>query len=80
MNFSLYCSDWTQTNIKFKKLMLLIMRMNDSEKTVLKISMKRTINMEMFASVSILIKYYSYTIKAAVYYTIFHYISSHWYS
>lgn len=53
MNFDLYSSDWTQTNIRFKKLILFAMRMNDSEKTTLKFSLRRVVNMEMFAGVCI---------------------------
>lgn len=55
MNFSLYCSNWTNINIRFKKLILLTMRMNNAEKTTLKVSTKRVVNMEMFASVCIII-------------------------
>ncbi|CAI6347113.1 unnamed protein product [Macrosiphum euphorbiae] len=59
MNFALYSSNWTDMSIKFKKLLLLTMRMNDAENLKMKISMKRVVNMEMFADVrkiNILIK------------------------
>eukprot|EP00102_Acyrthosiphon_pisum_P020077 XP_016657287.1 PREDICTED: uncharacterized protein LOC107882832 [Acyrthosiphon pisum] len=51
MNFALYSSNWTDMSIKFKKLLLLTMRMNDAENLKMKISMKRIVNMEMFADV-----------------------------
>ncbi|CAI6347606.1 unnamed protein product [Macrosiphum euphorbiae] len=51
MNFALYNSNWTDMSIKFKKLLLLIMRMNNAENLKMKISMKRMVNMEMFADV-----------------------------
>lgn len=53
MNFELYSSDWTRMDIKFKKLILLTMLVNESEKTTIRVSMKRVVNMEMFASVRI---------------------------
>lgn len=53
MNFSLYCSDWTSTNINYKKLVLLSMYMNDSEKSTVKMSRRRVVNLEMFGSVRI---------------------------
>lgn len=51
MNFALYCSDWTKMNIKYKKMLLFTMRMNNAEKLKLKISLNRIVNLEMFASV-----------------------------
>ncbi|XP_060877188.1 uncharacterized protein LOC132950023 [Metopolophium dirhodum] len=51
MNFALYSSNWTDMSIKFKKLLLLTMRMNDAENLKMKISMNRMVNMEMFADV-----------------------------
>lgn len=53
MSFALYSSDWTQMDIKFKKLILLTMLVNESEKTTIKVSMKKVVNMEMFAIVRI---------------------------
>jgi len=55
MNFALYSSNWTDLSIKFKKLLLLIMRMNNAENLKMKISMKRMVNMEMFADVRTII-------------------------
>lgn len=54
MNFALYSSDWTKLNIKYKKMILLIMRMNSAEKMKLKVSLKKIVNLEMFASVCII--------------------------
>lgn len=38
-------------DINFKKLILFTMRMNESEKTTLKMTGRRIVNMEMFANV-----------------------------
>jgi len=53
MNFALYSSDWTAMNIKYKNMLLFAMRMNDAEKLKLKISLRKIVNLEMFASVCI---------------------------
>lgn len=51
MNFALYSSNWTNMNIKFKKLLLFTMRVNNAENLKMKISINRLVNMEMFADV-----------------------------
>jgi len=51
MNFALYSSNWTDMNIKFKKLLLFTMRVNNSENLKMKISINRIVNMKMFADV-----------------------------
>lgn len=51
MNFALYSSDWTQMSIEYRKLLLYTMQMNDAEKTILKISPTRIVNLKMFANV-----------------------------
>lgn len=51
MNFALYSSNWTELGMDFKKLICLTMQMNNAEKLVLKISAKKIVNLEMFASV-----------------------------
>nr|UMT69223.1 odorant receptor 24 [Myzus persicae] len=53
MNFALYSSNWTAMSVKFKKLLLFTMRMNDAENLKMQISIKRMVNMEMFADVRI---------------------------
>lgn len=63
LNFSLYSSDWTGRNIEFKKLLLLTMKMNSANKLQIKISLKRIINVEMFAKVSIVSLYHIIFIK-----------------
>jgi len=54
MNFALYSSDWTAMSISYKKMLLFTMRMNDAEKLKLKISLRKIVNLEMFASVCII--------------------------
>ncbi|XP_015372525.1 PREDICTED: uncharacterized protein LOC107167838 [Diuraphis noxia] len=51
INFSLYSCNWTQTDLKFKKLVLLAMRMNDANNFVIKASPKKIINLQVFASI-----------------------------
>lgn len=58
MNIALYSSDWTAMSIKYKNMLLFAMRMNDAEKLKLKISLRKIVNLEMFASVCI---YFIYT-------------------
>jgi len=55
MNFALYSGDWTAMNINYKKMLLFTMRMNDAEKLKLKISLRKIVNLEMFASVCIIL-------------------------
>lgn len=54
MNFSLYSTNWTSMSIENKKLLLFFMRMNNAEKTKIKISTSKIVNLEMFASVCII--------------------------
>jgi len=55
MNFALYSSNWTGMSIKFKKLLLFTMRMNDAENLKMKITKNRMVNMEMFVDVRTII-------------------------
>lgn len=57
MNFALYSSNWTYMSIKFKKLLLLTMQMNSAENLKMKVSIKKMVNMEMFADVRTTILY-----------------------
>jgi len=40
-------------DLKFKKLLLLTMQMNDANQIIMKASMKKIINLQLFASVGI---------------------------
>lgn len=60
MNFALYSSDWTAMSISYKKMLLFTMRMNDAEKLKQKISLRKIVNLEMFASVCIIYFYLYY--------------------
>lgn len=53
MNFALYSCNWTQMNIKFKKLLLLAMQVHTSNGLNMKLTAKLIINLEMFANVRI---------------------------
>lgn len=55
LNFGLYNSNWTEMDLKFKKTMLLAMKMNSSHKRVMKVSPNSAVGLEMFARVSSLI-------------------------
>lgn len=52
VNFGIYSCDWTRMNLKFKKLVLLAMQMNDTNQLVLKCSPKKIINLQLFANVN----------------------------
>lgn len=60
VNFGIYSCDWTNKNLKFKKLLLLTMRMNDAcNKLALKASSKKIINLHLFTSVPIHLLFYN---------------------
>lgn len=54
-------------DLKFKKTLLLAMKMNSSHKRVMKVSPKSSVGLEMFARVSIvillIIKYYLFNLR-----------------
>ncbi|XP_060875404.1 uncharacterized protein LOC132948778 [Metopolophium dirhodum] len=51
VNFALYSCDWTKMDIKFKKLLLLTMRMNDANNFVIRATPRKVVNLQMFANV-----------------------------
>ncbi|CAH1736831.1 unnamed protein product [Aphis gossypii] len=51
VNFNIYCCNWTKMNLKFKKLLLLTMQMNDANRMGIKASPKKIINLQLFASI-----------------------------
>jgi len=53
VNFGLYCCNWTGMDIKFKKLLLMSMKMNNSNQLKLKATPDIYINRPFFATVSI---------------------------
>jgi len=53
MNVALYFSNWTQMDIQFQKLILLAMKMNNSNTLNMKLTEKLIINLELFKSVRI---------------------------
>lgn len=54
LNFALYSSNWTETSIQSKKVLLLAMRMNNAEKLKLQVTKKQIVNFELFTSVRII--------------------------
>ncbi|CAI6344534.1 unnamed protein product [Macrosiphum euphorbiae] len=48
ISFALYSSNWTEMKMKYKKLILLTMRMNDAHQKKFHYTMTRTINIEIF--------------------------------
>eukprot|EP00102_Acyrthosiphon_pisum_P024466 XP_016661676.1 PREDICTED: odorant receptor 33b-like isoform X2 [Acyrthosiphon pisum] len=48
ITFALYSSNWTEMDMKFKKLILLTMRMNDAHQQKLQYTKTKIINMEIF--------------------------------
>ncbi|KAF0706717.1 odorant receptor 46a-like, partial [Aphis craccivora] len=50
VNFGIYTCNWTKMDLKFKKLLLLTMQMNNANRMVIKASPKKVINLQLFAS------------------------------
>lgn len=51
VNFGIYSCNWTKMDIEFKKLLLLTMQMNDSNRILLKFSPKMAIGTTLFSNV-----------------------------
>ncbi|KAE9526205.1 hypothetical protein AGLY_013836 [Aphis glycines] len=51
VNLGIYSCNWTNMDLKFKKLLLLTMQMNKANEIMMKVSMKKIINLQLFASV-----------------------------
>ncbi|XP_060868604.1 uncharacterized protein LOC132943586 [Metopolophium dirhodum] len=51
LNFALYSGDWTSKSLKYKKMILLAMRMNSANRLKMQVTMTRIVNLEMFAGV-----------------------------
>jgi len=49
----MYCSNWMMMDLKFQKLLLLAMRMNNADHIAIKASPKKIINLQLFANVPI---------------------------
>ncbi|KAL5239807.1 hypothetical protein ACI65C_007217 [Semiaphis heraclei] len=54
--FALYSSNWTEMDMKCKKLILLTMRMNNANKKSLKFTITKIVNLEMFFKVAVAAK------------------------
>ncbi|XP_050442504.1 odorant receptor 2a-like [Adelges cooleyi] len=50
VNFGLYSCDWTAMDIRFKKLLLLAMAMNNANQLKCKATPKKVVNLELFLS------------------------------
>lgn len=50
----IYSNNWTETDVKFKKLLLLAMSLHDSVRYVLRASPRKIINLQFFSSVIII--------------------------
>ncbi|XP_060842262.1 odorant receptor 2a-like [Rhopalosiphum padi] len=53
VTYGMYSCDWTSMDLKFKKLLLLSMRMNDADKLMIKATPTKIINLEFFVKVMI---------------------------
>ncbi|CAH1736829.1 unnamed protein product [Aphis gossypii] len=51
VNYSIYCCNWTKMDLKFKKLLLLTLQMNDANRMGIKASPKKIINLQLFAGI-----------------------------
>lgn len=57
VNFGIYSCDWTKMDIKFKKLLLLTMKLNNADKLKIKATPNKVVNLQLFSSVIILYNY-----------------------
>lgn len=53
VNFGIYSCNWTMMDINFKKLLLLVMQMNDGNRSTVKFSPKIIIDLKLFSNVCI---------------------------
>jgi len=53
--FPIYSSNWTEMDMKCKKLILLTMKMNNANQKKLKFTRTKIVNLEMFFKVNIFI-------------------------
>uniref|UniRef100_A0A2S2PEN4 Uncharacterized protein n=1 Tax=Schizaphis graminum TaxID=13262 RepID=A0A2S2PEN4_SCHGA len=51
VNFSIYSCNWTKMDLKFKKLLLFAMRMNNANQILIRASPKKIINLQLFANI-----------------------------
>ncbi|XP_050536782.1 uncharacterized protein LOC126902976 isoform X4 [Daktulosphaira vitifoliae] len=51
INFALYCCNWTEMSIEYQQLILMGMRVNEAEKTKMKITTQKLINVHLFREV-----------------------------
>lgn len=52
VNLGIYSCNWTKMDLKFKKILLLTMRINDANQITTKASMIKIVNLQPFANVS----------------------------
>jgi hypothetical protein len=58
VNFSIYSSDWTNMNLKSKKLLLLAMNMNNVNWLQMKASPRRHVDLQQFLNVIVILAFY----------------------
>ncbi|XP_025191437.1 uncharacterized protein LOC112591739 [Melanaphis sacchari] len=51
VNTRIYSCDWTRMDVKFKKLLLLTMQMNNANNLMIKASPKKIVNLQLFANI-----------------------------
>lgn len=51
MNLAIYSCNWSEADLKFRKLLLLTMYMNNANQTVIRITPKKIVNLQLFADV-----------------------------
>lgn len=53
VNTGIYSCDWVKMDVRFKKLLLLTMQMNNANNLVIKASPKKIVNIQLFTNVLI---------------------------
>jgi len=74
INFALYSCNWTEMSIKFKKLLLLTMHINNANNFKLNVSTNIIVNLQLYTSVCTL---YIYTLQLKLF--SIHYYINLWY-
>lgn len=49
----MYSCNWVDMNLKFKKLLQLVMSINNADKFIINITPKKIVNLQLFANVNI---------------------------
>jgi len=52
INYGIYCCDWTSMDLRYRKLMLLTMRINKAIQILIRATPTKIVNLQLFVSVT----------------------------